>query len=179
MDSGLNDMMRPFTIFDGLPEAWAGLWAAWEIKAAAGTLFAGVCSILDIDEKMLTCVCIALAGDFLLGMLDAFKRGRFRCRAVAFGVTKIFWYGMFITIMALLNRSFGMAVGLRLPLLDLFVAYLVASDCVSMTGHLHSMGVSVPPLLTAIAYKIRKTAERKAKKIIDETEARKDPDNAE
>lgn len=170
MESGWNSMMRPFAPWDGLAESWISLWAAWEVKASLGTVFAAFCSLIDIDEKMLSFVCIALAGDFLLGMLDAFRRNRFKCRAVSFGMTKIFWYIVYLTIVGLLNRTFSEAVSMRLPLLDFFVAYLVANDCISMTGHLHSMGVPVPPLLTAIAYKIRKKSEKSVKKIIDEAE---------
>lgn len=170
MESGCSDMMRPFAPWDGMAEAWASLWAAWEIKAGLGTVFAAFCSFLDIDEKMLSFVCVALVGDFILGMIDAFRRNHFRCRVVAFGMTKIFWYIVYLTIVGLLNRAFSEAITIRLPLLDLFVAYLVASDCISMTGHLHSMGVPVPPLLTAIAYKIRKKSEKSLKKIIDDAD---------
>jgi hypothetical protein len=73
-----------------------------------------------------------------------------------------------------MNRSLSIAMGVRVPLLDLFAAYLVASDCVSITGHSQSMGVPVPPLLKEMARKAKKKTARKIEKIVDgrEKEAR-------
>ena len=79
------------------------------------------------------------------GMADAFRRDRFKCRAVAFGATKIFWYIVYLCIVGLMNRSLSIAMGVRVPLLDLFAAYLVASDCVSITGHLQSWACPCRP----------------------------------
>lgn len=177
MDTGTgSSMMKPFAPWDGFWEAWSSMVAAWEVKATAGMLIAAFCSFLDLDERLVWFLCFAVAGDFLCGMADAFRRDRFKCRAVAFGATKIFWYIVYLCIVGLMNRSLSIAMGVRVPLLDLFAAYLVASDCVSITGHLQSMGVPVPPLLKEMARKAKKKTARKIEKIVDgrEKDARGD-----
>lgn len=166
--TGTSDMMRPIAPWDGFLETWSGMIAAWEIKASAGAAFAAVCSFLDIDQRMVFFLCLAVIIDFFCGILDAIKRKRFRCRAVAFGMTKIWWYIIYLGIVSVINQTLSQAAfGFRMPLLDLFVAYLVASDCVSITGHLQSMGVPVPPLLKNIATWSKKAAEKKTENILD------------
>lgn len=165
---GTSNMMRPIAPWDGFLETWSGMVAAWEIKATAGAAFAAVCSFLDIDQRMIFFLCLAVIIDFVCGVIDAIKRKRFRCRAVVFGITKIWWYIIYIGIVSCINQTLSQAFfGFRMPLLDLFVAYLVASDCVSITGHLQSMGVPVPPLLKHIALWSKKATEQKTEHILD------------
>ena len=156
-----SDMMKPFGPFDGFAQAWAALWASWDIKAGLGTIIATGCSFLGMDERIFYLLCAALAGDFVSGVTSAIKRDRFRCRAVQYGVLKIFYYGIYLGVMGLINASLSIAVGMHLPLLDLFVAYLVATDCISILSHLQAMGVPVPPILKAIAQKVRKATDKK------------------
>lgn len=161
-------MMKPIAPWDGFLTTWSGMLAAWEVKASAGAAFAAICSFLDIDQRMISVLCLVIIVDFFCGIMDAHKRGRFRCRAVAYGITKIWWYAIYICIMACINQTLSTALyGYHMPLLDLFVAYLVASDCVSITGHLQSMGVPVPPLLRNVALWSKKAAEKKTENIID------------
>ena len=169
MDTGTSEMMRPIAPWDGFITTWTGMLSAWEVKASAGAAFAAVCSFLDIDQRMVFFLCLAVMIDCFCGILDAYKRKRFRCRAVAYGITKIWWYIIYIGIVSCINQTLSTAFfGFRMPLLDLFVAYLVASDCVSITGHLQSMGVPVPPLLRNIALWSRKATEKRTEKILDE-----------
>jgi toxin secretion/phage lysis holin len=160
-------MMKPIAPWQGFLEAWSGIVAGWEVKAAAGTAFAALCSFLDMDQRIAFILCIAIAADFFLGMLDAAKRGRFRCRAVVFGTTKIFWYIIYIGIVSAINQTISYSLSYRFPLLDLFMSYLVASDCVSITGHLQSLGVPVPALLKYIVKGTHKNTSKKIKKIVD------------
>lgn len=161
-------MIRPIAPWDGFFETWAGMVAAWEVKATAAGAFAALCSFLDIDQRMVFFLCLAVIIDFFCGVADAIKRKRFRCRAVTFGVTKIWWYIIYLGIVSTINQTLSQAFwGFRMPLLDLFVAYLVASDCVSITGHLQSLGVPVPPLLKNIALWSKKATEKKTKNILD------------
>lgn len=165
---GTTEMMKPIAPWDGFVTTWTGMLSAWEVKASAGAAFAAVCSFLDIDQRMVFFLCLAVIIDFLCGMLDAYKRKRFRCRAVAYGVTKIWWYIIYLGIVSCINQTLSAACfGFRMPLLDLFVAYLVASDCVSITGHLQSMGVPVPPLLKSIALWSKNATEKKTETIIN------------
>ena len=165
-------MMKPIAPWQGFPEAWSGLIAGWEFKAVTGTAFAAVCSFLDIDQRIAIILCIAIAADFFLGMLDAQKRKRFRCRAVAFGMTKIFWYIVYIGIVSAISQTVSFSIGYRLPLLDLFMSYLVASDCVSITGHLQSLGVPVPPLLRYIVRFTKKHTEKQIHDVLESGKAK-------
>ena len=163
--------MRPVAPWEGFLDAWSGIAAGWEVKALVATAFAAACSFLDIDQRIAAILCAAVIADFLCGVLDACKRGRFRCRAVIYGTTKIFWYIVYIGIVSAINQTVSYSVGMRLPLLDLFMSYLVASDCVSVTGHLQSLGVPVPPLLRMIVGKAKKNVEEKVSQVLDDPDA--------
>ena len=171
------EMMKPFAPFDGFSQAWAALWASWDIKAGLGTIIATGCSFFGRDTRIFFLLCIALAGDFLAGVFSAIKRDRFRCRAVQYGVLKIFYYGIYLGIMGLINSSLSIAVGMQLPLLDLFVAYLVATDCISILSHLQAMGVPVPPILRSIAQKVRKTTDQKMREVATAKDAAKEKES--
>lgn len=166
-----SDMMKPFAPWEGFFDAWTGMVTAWKVKAAAGTVIAAFCSFLDLDERIFSFLCVAIIADFIFGMADAMMRRRFRCRAVAFGATKIFWYIIYLGIIGLVNRSLSLALGMRMPFLDLFASYLIASDAVSVTGHLQSMGVPVPPLLQSIVERLRKRTEKELEKITEDKKA--------
>ncbi len=169
-------MMKPFVPWDGFIDYWAGLWAAWEIKASLGMAFAAVCSFFDVDERMIAFLCLAVTADFLLGVADAVKRDRFKCRAVEYGLLKIVYYVVYIGTVGLVNVSLSISLGYHLPLLDLFISYLIATDCISITAHLRSMGVPVPPLLVAILKKTKKRAEKNTNKVLDGKEHGHDED---
>lgn len=175
---GTDDMMKPIAPWQGFLETWAGMIAGWEVKAAAGTAFAAVCSFLDMDQRIAAILCIAVFADFFCGMMDAYKRKRFRCRAVMFGTTKIFWYIVYIGLVSAISQTVSYSVGFRLPLLDLFMSYLVASDCVSITGHLQSMGVPVPPILRLIVRTTKKNTEKKISNVLNGKTAPKKDDDA-
>lgn len=176
MEARECDMMKPYAPFEGFADAWVALWASWDIKAGLGTVIAAGCSLFGMDQRLFFLLCIALAGDFFAGVTSAIKRHRFRCRAVQYGVLKILYYGIYLGVMGLINSSLSIAVGHALPLLDLFVAYLIATDCISILSHLQTMGVPVPPILRTIAQKVRKTTDDKMRKAIDTPAQKTDVD---
>lgn len=175
--TGCSSMMKPFAPWDGFWETLVSIWTAWEVKAAFATVFMSFCAFLDIDERMVQFLCAAVIGDFIAGMAEAFKRKRFRCRAVLFGVQKVFWYSIYVCVVGLLNSALSRSMGMRIPLIDLFTTYLIASDCISIIGHLNGMGVPVPPLLISIARRVRVVSVRKTKKILREVNKNREDEN--
>ena len=173
-EPGANDMMRPLTPLDGFVQTWASIWSAWQVKAGVGTIIASFCSLFGMDERIFTMLCIAVFADFLCGVGEALKRHRFRCRAVYFGMTKVFWLIVYIGIVGLINQSLSIALDYRLSLLNLFVSYLIASDCISITGHLQGMGVKIPPLLIYIVNFASKLTKKKVEEVL-EPDKHKDP----
>lgn len=163
-------MMKPFAFWDGFVDYGIGIWSAWEIKASLGTAFAAICSFFDIDEKMLLFLCIAITADFILGVADAIKRSHFRCRAVEYGGLKFVYYALYLGTVGLVNSSLSHSMGMHFPLLDLFISYLVATDCISITRHLRNMGVPVPPLMELLLKKAKKKAEKDANYVLKSKE---------
>lgn len=166
-EPGASDMMRPLTPLDGFVQTWASIWSAWQVKAGVGTVIASFCSLFGMDERIFTMLCIAVFADFLCGVGEALKRNKFRCRAVYFGMTKVFWLIVYIGIVGLINQSLSIALDYRLSLLNLFVAYLIASDCISITGHLQGMGVKIPPLLIYIVNFASKLTKKKVEQVLE------------
>lgn len=160
-------MMRPITPLDGFSQTWANIWSSWQIKAGVGTAIASFCSLFGMDERIFSLLCIAVFADFLCGIGEALKRNKFRCRAVYFGITKIFWYVVYIGIVGAINQSLAIALDHHMVLLDLFASYLIASDCVSITGHLQGMGMPIPPLLHYIVTGASKLTKKKIEDVIE------------
>ena len=58
---------------------------------------------------------------------------------------------------ASLSRSFG---GFDMPLLNLFIAYLIITDAVSVIAHMQRLGIPVPDLLRRVLLRSKRKVER-------------------
>ena len=59
---------------------------------------------------------------------------------------------------ASLSRSFG---GFDMPLLNLFIAYLIITDAVSVIAHMQRLGIPVPDLLRRVLLRSKRKVERR------------------
>jgi len=90
------------------------------------------------------------AADLSCGLIEALRRGRFHCRLFARGVLKLPTYCLYLALVGAISISMSRAFGVRLPLLDMFCAYLLATDAVSVMGHMIRLGMPVPRTLRRV-----------------------------
>ena len=78
------------------------------------------------------------------------KRGKSLCRGLHHGLVRYSCYFFFLLMAVGVDISLRRALGFALPVTDVFMAYLVLTDCASIIGHLVWLGVPVPPLLVVL-----------------------------
>ena len=125
--------MQPPAPLEGLAYYTQSLLAFWPEKAVIGSCVAGVVSLFGGAAYLLWMLGAMLVADFAFGLADAVRRRHFRCRMLAHGALKFPAYCLYLLIVGVVNaslsRSFG---GFDMPLLNLFIAYLIITDAVSV-----------------------------------------------
>lgn len=135
---------------DGLTYYTQGLLAWWPQKAAVSAAVAGCTQFFGGDVVLVWLVCAMWAADLSCGLIEALRRGRFHCRLFARGVLKLPTYCLYLALVGAISISMSRAFGVRLPLLDMFCAYLLATDAVSVMGHMIRLGMPVPRTLRRV-----------------------------
>jgi toxin secretion/phage lysis holin len=157
-DNHMLSNFSPAVAHTAFLSALAELWAA---KASVSAVIAAISTFLGADQVLIYLLLLSMVLDFLFGVWDAHRRRRFRCRAMQRGAGKIGWYFVYVGLVAIVDVAVAHATSFHFPCLDLFLAYLVLTETVSVTAHLQSMGVRVPPLLLSFVQRARKSVEKK------------------
>ena len=160
--------------WEGLGYYSQSLAAFWAEKVCLSGLVTAFVALCGGDAVLLWCMLALWAVDFALGLSVALKRGRFRCRQLARGVLKIPAYCLYLLLVGMVNVALTRSIGVDVPLLNGFVAYLIITDAVSVMAHMQLLGLPVPHLLQRIIFKSRE----KIEKTVDEALAH-DHDNRE
>ena len=154
--------MQPPAPMEGLAYYTQSLLALWPEKAVIGSCVAGVVSLFGGDAYLLWMLGAMLVADFAFGLADAVRRRHFRCRMLAHGALKFPAYCLYLLIVGVVNaslsRSFG---GFDMPLLNLFIAYLIITDAVSVIAHMQRLGIPVPDLLRRVLLRSKRKVERR------------------
>ena len=147
-------MMQPPAPLEGLAYYTQSLLALWPEKAVIGSCVAGAYLLWMLGAM--------LVADFAFGLADAVRRRHFRCRMLAHGALKFPAYCLYLLIVGVVNaslsRSFG---GFDMPLLNLFIAYLIITDAVSVIAHMQRLGIPVPDLLRRVLLRSKRKVERR------------------
>lgn len=128
---------------DRLLELWPG-------KVALGTALAAVLTALGIDHVLFGVLLASVMGEMLTRVIVHCKRGKSLCRGLHHGLVRYSCYFFFLLMAVGVDISLRRALGFALPVTDVFMAYLVLTDCASIIGHLVWLGVPVPPLLVVL-----------------------------
>lgn len=128
---------------DRLLELWPG-------KVALGTALAAVLTALGIDHVLFGVLLASVMGEMLTRIIVHCKRGKSLCRGLHHGMVRYSCYFFFLLMAVGVDISLRRALGFALPVTDVFMAYLVLTDCASIIGHLVWLGVPVPPLLVVL-----------------------------
>lgn len=152
--------MQPPAPLEGLTYYTQSLLALWPEKALIGSCIAGFVSLFGGDALLLWLLVAMLLADFAFGLADALRRRHFRCRMLAHGALKFPAYCLYLLLVGVVNVSLSRSVGMEMPFLNLFVAYLIMTDAVSVIGHMQRLGIPVPALLRRIVLRGRNRVER-------------------
>lgn len=156
--------------WEGIVYYTQSIAAMWAEKAVISTLIAGFVSLFGGDAVLIWLLIVMWLTDFAFGLAEAIRRGHFRCRVLTRGVLKFPTYCLYLLLVGVVNVSLSRALGLQLPILDLFVAYLVVTDAVSVMGHMIRLGMPVPLLLRRIVLRGQAGIERKVEAILKDAE---------
>ena len=133
----------------------------WPEKLTFGAICGTLSSAFGGDVFLWGSCFGMLTADLVLGLWSAFSTGRFSYVILERGIIKFPAYAVYIILASVLQRTVSQAFGAVVPLLDMFLAYLVFTDAISVLRHLKELGLPVPPLLEAIAQRGRKKIEEK------------------
>ncbi len=153
-------MTQHIGIMDGLSYYSRALADIWQGKLALGALIGLAATCLKTDATLIMMVIGAMCTDFALGLWVALRRHRFRCHTLVRGVAKLPCYAFYTLIIQACDYSLGASIGLDLPGVEIFLAYLLLTDCVSILAHCAQIGLPVPPLLKLIVQRSKARLEQ-------------------
>ncbi len=143
------------------------LFELWEVKLGLGILITGFAGIFGVDERLVWLLVGALIADNVAGVLAATKRGSFRCAVFARKVKKIPALCVYILLVAISNLALEISFEMQCPFLELFIAYLVANESISIAVHMRQLGCTPPTIVENFLVRTRKVIEEKAQKHTD------------
>jgi len=150
------------------------LVAMWPAKAA----LAVVATWLATEPALLYWLAAMWGTDWAFGLFEAFKRGKFSCRMIKRGMIKFPAYCVYIVLVAAVDACIEVAFHLSVPLLEAFLAYLVAQESISVMGHMIRLGLPVPPMVRRILVHGKHRIEKQIDQVLDDKNGEKDNDNA-
>ena len=142
------------------------LVAFWPAKAG----IAAVAAWISTEPGLLYWLVGLWVVDFAFGLYESISRGKFSCRVLKRGGLKIPAYCLYIFLVAAVDACTEMALHMSLPILELFLAYLVAQESISVMGHLIRLGLPVPPIVRRILLHGKKKIEKQVDDLLDANE---------
>ena len=139
------------------------LGAFWPVKAS----LAAVATWLSTEPALLYWLVALWAADLCFGLWEAFKRSKFSCRVLKRGALKIPAYCLYVVLVAAVDSCIELAFHTELPILEAFIAYLVAQESVSVMGHMIRLGFPVPSMVRRILLHGKKKIEKQVDEILE------------
>jgi toxin secretion/phage lysis holin len=146
----------------------------WQEKLALGVVFSATLAFFDIDQVLVICLFWLMLGDLLLGLFQAFKLKTFSPAILKRGIVKYPLFCTYILLVGVVDVAFERALSIMLPLLDIFIAYMIFNEAGSILRHLETLGVRIPPLLKVL---IHGGINRMEKELKDKIGVNHEPEN--
>lgn len=104
--------------------------------------------------------------DVILNFVGMIKIRQITAGNIVEGILKLPLYCLYLFLVGVISISLQHSIQIALPIMNVFVAYLVTSEAFSIILRLREMGVKVPALLVTLVTEIRqKVEERFDKKV--------------
>lgn len=139
------------------------LAVSWHVKTA----IAAVAAWFSTEPALIYWLVSMWCADLLFGLWEAFRRGKFSCRVLKRGALKIPAYCLYVVLVAAVDACMELAIHMSLPVLEAFIAYLVAQESVSVMGHAMRLGFPVPRMVRRILLHGKARMERQIDEMLD------------
>lgn len=140
--------MQEFSHYiDQFFESWQGKLMLSTILTTASQLVEQFGATFGADTFLVLLLFCLVWLDLGLGIVVAVRTGSFTYATVGQGIIKLPIYCLYLFLIGSIGVSIEHSISLTLPLLNLFIAYLTASEVFIIVKQLQILGVKVPPLL--------------------------------
>lgn len=133
-------------------QAYAALTEAWEYRLVLGGIIAAVCEVFGMSAVLVYAMFVTLTADMafrLFVLIKHSKRNRHVsiCRGLKKGMPRYMHYLTFILLSWGCQLTINQFSGLKVPFIDVVIAYLVLQDISSILGSLRVLGWKTPAVL--------------------------------
>jgi toxin secretion/phage lysis holin len=124
----------------------------WQEKLALGTVSAGVLLFFNLDKVLVIGLFWLMIADLAIGLFQAFKLKTYSPKILKRGIIKYPLFCAYILLVGIMDVAFERALGIMLPILDIFMAYMIFNEAGSILRHLEALGCKIPPLLKVLIH---------------------------
>ena len=135
---------------EAFSNAFFQLFEFWEWRASIGSAFAVICNFMGMEKALVYLLFGTLTLDMCVRIVVLIMRRRSVCRGMKHGLPRYLQYLAFIVLAWLAQLALELSTGIRMPMIDLVMGWLVFTDLASIIGHLHFLGWHVPAPITFI-----------------------------
>lgn len=147
-------MKELFCFFEQFIDSWQSKAAVSVVLVVLGEFLQQFSSTFGADSFLLVLLFILVWFEAILAGITALKT-RKKFSQIITGISKIPLYCLYLFLVGAMSVSIEHSIHFGLPILNLFIAYLVASEVFSIIGFLQGLGFNIPPLLLFITTGIR------------------------
>lgn len=130
------------------------LFAAWQEKFVLASVLAVSIQLLeqfsttfDADSFLIVLLLSLVLIDCFLAIVNSIKRRTFTFGLAARAALKLPLFCLYLFLVGAIGISIEHSVKVGLPILNIFVAYLIATEAFVIIRYLYVLGVKIPPLL--------------------------------
>ncbi len=135
----------------------------WPVKAA----LAAIAGWFGTEPDFIYWLAAAWALDWLFGLIEAFRRHRFSCRAIKRGALKLPSYSLCMILVYGADVCIEKASHVDLPILEFALAYLAIQESISVFGHMIRLGLPVPRFFHRMLLHGKHKIEKKVDDLLD------------
>lgn len=159
---------------DGLKctqELIKGLFRHWQGKLMLAIILTVAAQIIEqfgaafgADTLLLLFLLGLVFIDLMLGFVTMLKTRNITAGGILQGILKLPLYCLYLFLVGVVSTSLEHSVQVGLPILNAFIAYLIACEVFAIVLYLKNLGVEVPGVLIYLATELRDRVEAKWKK---------------
>ena len=144
--------------------------AGWFYKLLASPPVIIYSTLFEGDGRILAAFYILFFIDLAAGLAAALKKRCFQFQRLSLWAVKFMTYSLCIGIAGLVNLALARSLGL--PLLDVVLTILIASEALSIFENLRELGCPVPPVFLKLAAGVKSQAGKKLEARLEEEDDR-------
>lgn len=153
-------MQELFFYIGQLLSSWKEKMALSAALAVCMRLLEQFCKTFDVDSFLVLLLLTLVLVDLFLGLLISIKRHTSNRHSIVRGVLKLPLFCLYLFLVGAIGISIEHSLGVGLPVLNIFVAYLIATEVFTIIYQLSVLGAKVPPLLLLMVHGFKIKIER-------------------